>query len=193
MKNLSRKHAMQKKELFNEKDIILKLKTPATQSVAFSQIVQQYSEQLYWHIRHMVLSHEDTNDLLQNTFIKAWTNIENFRGDSQVFTWLYRIATNETLTFINKRNLTISLNSPEASIVELLESDTYFNGNKAEIAFQQALQKLPPKQRMVFNMKYYDEMKYEEMSEILGTSIGALKASYHIAIKKIESFLKDKD
>ena len=178
---------------FDETEIVQELKKPSTQSAAFSKIVQKYSEPLYWHIRRMVLSHDDTNDLMQNTFIKAWTGIDTFRGDSQLSTWLYRIAINETLTFLSKRSQSIPIDSPEASVVELLESDTYFNGDKAEAAFQEALQKLPPKQRLVFNMKYYEEMKYEEISELLGTSVGALKASYHLAVKKIEEFLKYKD
>ena len=160
---------------------------------AFNAVVQNYSERLYWHVRRFLCSHDDTNDLMQNTFIKAWTSIDTFRGDSQLSTWLYRIAINETLTFLGKRSQSIPIDSPEASVVEQLESDTYFNGDKAEATFQEALQKLPPKQRMVFNMKYYEEMKYEEMSEILVTSVGALKESYHIAVKKIEEFLKEKD
>ena len=184
---------MPTKKEFDENEILQELRQPSTQSAAFSRIVQQYSEPLYWHIRRMVLSHDDTNDLMQNTFIKAWTSIDSFRGDSQISTWLYRIAINETLTFLNKRQQSIPIDSPEASVVEQLESDTYFNGDRAEATFQEALQKLPPKQRMVFNMKYYEEMKYEEMSDILGTSVGALKASYHIAVKKIEEFLKGKD
>ena len=181
------------KKNFDEKEILQELKQPSKQSAAFSKIVQKYSEPLYWHIRRMVLSHDDTNDLMQNTFIKAWTSIDTFRGESHLSTWLYRIAINETLTFLNKRKQTIPIDSPEASVVEQLESDTYFNGDQAEAKFQEALQKLPPKQRMVFNMKYYEEMKYEEISEILNTSVGALKASYHIAVKKIEEILKEKD
>ena len=184
---------MPTKKEFDETEILQELKKPSTQSAAFSKIVQKYSEPLYWHIRRMVLSHDDTNDLMQNTFIKAWSSIDTFRGESHLSTWLYRIAINETLTFLNKRKQTIPIDSPEASVVEQLESDTYFNGDQAEAKFQEALQKLPPKQRMVFNMKYYEEMKYEEISEILNTSVGALKASYHIAVKKIEEILKEKD
>ena len=184
---------MQTKNKFDEKTILQELKQPSMQKAAFSKIVKQYSEQLYWHIRRMVLSHEDTNDLMQNTFVKAWTNIDTFRGDSQLSTWLYKIAINETLTFLSKRSPSIPIDSPEATVVEQLESDPYFNGDIAEATFQEALQKLPPKQRMVFNLKYYEEMKYEEISEILGTSVGALKASYHIAVKKIEEILKEKD
>lgn len=142
----------------------------------------------------MVLSHEDTNDLVQNTFIKAWTNIDKFRGDSKISTWLYRIAINETLNFLGKSsNNTVSINSPEGAIAEQLESDTHFNGERADALLQEAIHRLPEKQRLTFNMKYYEEMKYEEMSEILGTSVGALKASYHIAVKKIEDFINSQD
>ncbi len=182
---------MQNIQNSDEQELIRRLKNPAEQRAAFSQLVKQYSEPIYWHIRHMVLSHEDSNDLLQNTFMKAWTNIDRFRGDSQILTWLFRIAINETLTFLDRRKTTIPIDSIDTSVIEQLESDTYFNGDTAEANFQAAIQKLPPKQRMVFNMKYYDEMSYDEMSAILGTSIGALKASYHIAAKKIEEYLKE--
>lgn len=159
---------------------------------AFSLIVKQHSRQIYWLIRRMVLSHEDTDDLVQETFIKAWNNIGSFRGNSKISTWLYRIAVNETLSFLEKRrNDTISLNSPEGSIANQIESDTYFNGDRADALFQEAIARLPHKQRITFNMKYFDGMKYEQMSEILDTSVGALKTSYHIAVKKIESFLEE--
>ena len=164
---------------YNEKEIIALLQDPARQKEAFECIVNEYSEQLYWQIRRMVLSHEDANDLLQNTFIKAWTNLEYFRAEAKMSTWLYRIALNECLTFLNK------------DMVNKLESNTYFNGDETQILFQKALLTLPEKQRIVFNLKYFQEMKYEDMSEILGTSIGALKASYHHAVKKIENFLKE--
>ncbi len=156
-------------------------------------IVEQYSEQLYWQIRRIVYSHEDANDLLQNTFIKAWTNIDYFRGDAKLSTWLYRIALNECLTFLNKQRAatTVSLDDPEADVLQKLESDPYFSGDKIQITLQKALLTLPEKQRMVFNLKYYQEMKYEEMSEIFGTSVGALKASYYHAVKKIEKFFDD--
>ena len=141
----------------------------------------------------MVLSHEDANDLLQNTFIKAWTHIEYFRGDSKIGTWLYRIALNECLTFLNKQqnNQSVPLDDPEAGIVNKLESDPFFNGDETQILLQRALLTLPEKQRLVFNMKYFQDLKYEEISEILGTSVGALKATYHYAVKKIELFLKN--
>ena len=141
----------------------------------------------------MVLSHDDANDLVQNTFLKAWSNIDKFRGDAQVSTWLYRIAINETLNFLDKNENTVPLDSPEGSIAEQLESDTYFCGDRADALFQEAVNRLPDKQRLTFNMKYFENMKYEEISSILGTSVGALKASYHIAVNKIEDFLKDKD
>ena len=178
---------------YNEKEIIALLQDPARQKEAFECIVNEYSEQLYWQIRRMVLSHEDANDLLQNTFIKAWTNLEYFRAEAKMSTWLYRIALNECLTFLNKQRATnqLSIDDADADMVNKLESDTYFNGDETQILFQKALLTLPEKQRIVFNLKYFQEMKYEDMSEILGTSIGALKASYHHAVKKIENFLKD--
>lgn len=177
---------------YNEKEIIALLQDPARQKEAFECIVNEYSEQLYWQIRRMVLSHEDANDLLQNTFIKAWTNLEYFRAEAKMSTWLYRIALNECLTFLNKQRATnqLSIDDADADMVNKLESNTYFNGDETQILFQKALLTLPEKQRIVFNLKYFQEMKYEDMSEILGTSIGALKASYHHAVKKIENFFK---
>lgn len=178
---------------YNEKEIIALLQEPARQKEAFECIVKQYSEQLYWQIRRLVLSHEDANDLLQNTFIKAWTNIDYFRAEAKMSTWLYRIALNECLTFLNKQRALnqLSIDDETIDVVHSLESDTYFNGDKTQLLFQKALQTLPEKQRMVFNLKYFQEMKYEDISEILGTSVGALKASYHHAVKKIEHFLKE--
>ena len=179
---------------YNEKEITEDLRNENRRAAAFSAVVNRYSQQIYWHIRRMVLSHEDTNDLVQNTFIKAWTNIDKFRGDSKISTWLYRIAINETLNFLGKSsNNTVSINSPEGAIAEQLESDTHFNGERADALLQEAIHRLPEKQRLAFNMKYYEEMKYEEMSEILGTSVGALKASYHIAVKKIEDYINSQD
>ena len=179
---------------YNEKELIARLEDEKERAAAFSIIVNRYSQQIYWHIRRMVLSHEDADDLVQNTFVKAWTNIEKFRGDSQISTWLYKIAINETLTFLGRnRHTTVSIDSPEGAVADMLESDTYFNGDRADALFSEAVSRLPEKQRLVFNMKYFEEMKYEEMSEILGTSIGALKASYHIAVKKIETFIEEND
>ena len=162
---------------YNEREVLKLLQEESTQRQGFEMIVAQYSEQLYWQIRRMVLSHEDANDLLQNTFIKAWTNIDYFRAEAKLSTWLYRIALNECLTFLNKQRAmtTVAIDDPEAMVV------------------QKALLTLPEKQRMVFNLKYYQEMKYEEMSEIFGTTVGALKASYHHAVKKIEKFLEEID
>lgn len=178
---------------YKEKEVIALLQNQDTQREAFSRIVTRYSEQLYWQIRRMVLSHDDANDLLQNTFAKAWLNIDYFRGEAKLSTWLYRIAFNECLTFLNKQRATatIPLDDPEAIIVEKLEGDSYFSGDETQKILQKALLALPEKQRIVFNLKYYQEMKYEEMSEILGTSVGALKASYHHAVKKIENILKE--
>ena len=177
---------------FNEKEIIALLQDPARQREAFECIVKEYNEQLYWQIRRLVYTHDDTNDILQNTFIKAWTNIDYFRGDAKMSTWLYRIALNECLTFLNKQNSTsqFSIDDIDSEMLNKLESDTYFDGDSTQKAFLRAIHQLPEKQRMVFNLKYFKEMKYEDMSEILGTSIGALKASYHHAVKKIEAFLE---
>ena len=140
----------------------------------------------------MVLDHEDANDILQDTFVKAWNAIEDFEGRSQIRTWLYRIAMNETLNFLTRKHQTASLEDV-GQVVSLLEEDPYFDGDKTQALLQEAIAQLPPKQRMVFNMKYFDEMKYEDMSELLGTSVGALKASYHIAVKKICSFIEKED
>lgn len=167
----------------------------ASRRRAFEMVVRQYSEPLYWQIRHMVYSHDDANDLLQNTFIKAWMNIENFQGNSKISTWLYRIAINEALTFLNRQHIvmTVAIDDEEANLSERLEGDPYFDGNETEQQLQEAIATLPEKQRLVFNMKYFNEMKYEDMSEILGTSVGALKASYHIAVKKIEEYFHKLD
>lgn len=184
---------MPKKE-YNEDIIIAQLREDNLKAGAFSAIVKEYSESIYWHVRRMVLTHDDANDIVQNTFIKAWMNIDSFQGKSKISTWLYRIAINETLTFLNKnRNTFVSLDTPEGAIAEQLESDTYFNGNKADAMLQEAIARLPEKQRLIFNLKYYSEMKYEEISRLLDTSVGALKASYHIAVKKIEEYLRQKN
>ena len=177
---------------FKEKEIIALLQAPERQREAFEHIVREYSDKLYWQIRRLVLSHDDANDLLQNTFIKAWQNIDYFRAESKIFTWLYRIAFNECLNFLNHKRIEsqVSIDNIDIEILNKLESDTYFNGDEIQKTFIKAIHQLPEKQQMVFNLKYFKEMKYEEMSEIFGTSIGALKASYHHAIKKIEAFLE---
>lgn len=178
---------------YNEREVLALLQDESTQRQGFEMIVAQYSELLYWQIRRMVLSHDDANDLLQNTFFKAWANIDYFRAEAKLSTWLYRIALNECLTFLNKQRAAtnVSLDDPEADVLQRLEGDAYFSGDRAQMLLQKALLTLPEKQRMVFNLKYYQEMKYEDMSDIFGTSVGALKASYHHAVKKIEKFLED--
>lgn len=175
----------------DEDKLIKRLHDQSTQQTAFSQLVKEYSEQLYWQIRKIVLSHDDANDVLQNTFIKVWMSIDNFRGESKLSTWLYRIAINESITFLNKqRGLNnVSIDDADSFLLQKMEGDEFFDGDEAQLKLQKAILTLPEKQRIVFNMKYFDEMKYEDMSEILETSVGALKASYHHAVKKIEEFL----
>jgi RNA polymerase sigma-70 factor (ECF subfamily) len=160
---------------------------------AFNLIVRKYQEKLYWHIRKLLIDHNDTDDTLQNTFIKAWTGLNNFRDDSSLYTWLYRIATNEALSFLGskKRRFFLPLVDVEKQLASSLESDEYFSGNELQLKLQKAVLTLPEKQRVVFNMKYFDEMKYEEMAEILDTSVGALKASFHHAVKKIEKYITE--
>jgi len=174
-----------------EEIIIEMLKDESRRNEAFSMLVKEYSEQLYWQIRKIVLSHDDANDVLQNTFMKVWTNIDSFRGDSKLITWLYKIATNESITFLNKQRTqnNIPIDDSDNYLYDKLESDSYFDGDEAQLKLQKAILLLPDKQRIVFNMRYFEEMKYEEMSEVLDTSVGALKASYHHAVKKIEEFL----
>jgi RNA polymerase sigma-70 factor (ECF subfamily) len=176
-----------------EDEMIKKLSQPDTRREAFTQVVKDYGEKLYWLIRKMGLSHDDTNDIVQNTFMKAWMNLDSFRGDSKLSTWLYKIAINENITFLNKQRTmnNISIDDADVFLLEKLKSDDYFDGDDLQLKLQEAILNLPEKQRIVFNMKYYEDMKYEEMSEILGTSVGALKASYHHAVKKIETFLTD--
>jgi RNA polymerase sigma-70 factor (ECF subfamily) len=172
-----------------DKELITDLKSEETREKAFQLLVKTYQERLYWHIRKIVVSHDDADDLLQNVFIKVWKNIATFREDSSLFTWLFRIATNESLSFLQqkKRRTIISMDGTSDYLIESFESDAHFEGDELQKKLQLAVLKLPDKQRIVFNMKYYDEMKYEEMAEILNTSVGALKASYHHAVKKIEA------
>lgn len=176
-----------------EDELVRQLKEPGLRPAIFSKIVRLYQEPLYWHIRKMVLVHEDANDLLQNTFLKAWNNVNNFRGESKLGTWLFRIATNETLTFLaqqRQRNM-LPLGDFEEMLFQRMEADPYFDGDETEKKLQQAILSLPEKQRLVFNMKYFDNLKYEDMAAVLGTSVGALKASYHHAVKKITDFMKN--
>ena len=166
-----------------------------TRSRAFSEVVEITGKTLYWHIRRMVLVHDDANDVLQNTFLKAWRSIDSFRGDSSLYTWLYRIATNETLTFLAQQRMKNAASTEEYEdyLISSMEADVYYDGDELMKKFQRAVMTLPEKQRLVFNMRYYDDLKYEEMSKITGTSEGALKASYHIAVKKIEQFIRQTD
>lgn len=173
--------------------LIAELKDENKRDLAFHELVATYQERLYWHIRKMVLNHEDADDILQNTFVKVWKSIGNFREESSLFTWLYRIATNESLTFIssNKRKSFVPMNETSEFLLNNLMTDPYFEGDEIQKKLQEAILQLPEKQRIVFNMKYFDDLKYDDMSEILDTSVGALKASYHHAAKKIEEYLKN--
>ena len=170
-------------------DIFEILKTDINKG--FGMVVERYSRKLYWHIRRLVILHEDADDTLQNTFMNAWKNISNFRNESSLYTWLYAIATNEALAIINKRkkNAAVSLDDLDSYFANSREGSTYFDGDEAQAKLQNAVLRLPEKQRIVFNIKYFDDMTYEDMSKVLGTSVGALKASYHHAVKKIEDFI----
>lgn len=174
-----------------DEELLFKYKQPTTKEQGFTDIIKKYQERLYWHIRRLVIDHDDANDVLQNTFIKVWNGLNNFREDSKLYTWLYRIATNECLTFLEqrKKKLSISFSEVESGLSNKIKASDNFDANKLEWKLQLAIQQLPEKQRMVFNLRYYDEMPYEEMSKVLETSTGALKASYHHAAKKIEEFL----
>ena len=174
-------------------ELLNKFKQPEQKEKAFTDIIKKYQEKLYWHIRRMVVEHEDANDMLQNTFIKVWNGLGSFREDSQLYTWLYRIATNECLTFIDqiKRKSVVNFDDIAEDFSNKVKADANFDANRLEWKLQVAIQQLPEKQRVVFNLRYYDEMPYEEMSTILDTSVGALKASYHHAAKKIEEFIKN--
>jgi len=178
-------------EKYTDKELVSLFSDPGSREHAFTLIMEKYQRRLYWHVRQIVLSHEDADDVLQNTFIKVWNNLDGFRGGSGLFTWLYRIATNEALSFLKreKRNRFLPWSGYEKQLEETLLSDEYFAGDAVAEKLQRALLRLPEKQRLVFNMKYFENLKYEDMSEILGTSVGALKASYHHAVRKIEQFL----
>lgn len=177
----------------SDKDLIRLFREESRRNHAFNLIVRKYQERLYWHIRKILISHDDTDDVLQNTFIKAFEALDRFREDASLFTWLYRIATNESLSFLKKKSRSYMLATGDniEFLENTLQSDPYVEGDEIQMKLQKALLRLPEKQRLVFNMKYYDEMKYEDMSGILETSVGALKASYHHAVKKIEQYLKE--
>lgn len=176
-----------------ESSLISRLCQPQSQREAFEDVVRIYSPQLYRQIRRMVYDHDDANDVLQNTFIKAWTHLETFRGDARLSTWLYRIAVNEALNLMQHNRSTTAIEDTPDNLINRLTADCYFDGDETELQLQQAIARLPEKQRTVFQLKYYEEMKYEEMSRILDTSIGALKASYHHAVKKIYDFFQSGD
>jgi len=174
-----------------ESELVEQLKSKETIDFAFKELVTQYKERLYWHIRNIVKSHDDADDVLQNTFIKIYKNIESFKGDSKLFSWMYRIATNEAITFLNNNAKRQQISDEESNNLSLknLATDVYFEGDEIQLKLQQAIATLPQKQQLVFNMKYFEELKFKDMADILQTSEGALKASYHIAVKKIEEYL----
>ncbi|WP_443217592.1 RNA polymerase sigma factor [Sediminicola sp. 1XM1-17] len=176
----------------SEASLVDQLKDKGTQSQAFEVLINTYKERLYWHIRRIVLDHDDADDVLQNTFIKVYKNIDGFKGDSKLFSWMYRIATNEALSFLKVKSKKLGISNEELQnhIVDNLRADVYFEGEEIQLKLQKAIAELPEKQKLVFNMRYFEELKYEEISKILDTSVGALKASYHLAAKKIEAFLK---
>ncbi len=177
--------------LATDSELLLQFKQPHLKEKAFTSIIKKYQEKLYWHIRRLVVDHDDANDTLQNMFIKVWRSLDNFREDSQLYTWLYRIATNESLTFLDqqKKRSSISLGDEDTGLSYKIKAEQGFDVNKLEWKLQLAIQSLPEKQRAVFTLRYYDEMPYGEMSRVLETSEGALKASYHHAAKKIEDYI----
>jgi len=179
----------------HDQQLIAELKDESTRQAAFRLLVGNYKERLYWHIRKIVLNHDDADDILQNTFLKVWRNIDSFREESGLYTWLYRIATNESLTFLNQRKKKSFGGEDETNefLLENIQSDPYFNGDDIQRKLQEAIARLPEKQRLVFNMRYFDNIKYQDMEKILETSAGALKASFHHAVKKIEEYLKSID
>mgnify|MGYP001420369474 CR=1 FL=1 len=179
--------------LIAEQELIHKLKSENYKQGAFRELLKLYQERLYWHIRKIVLNHDDTDDVLQNTFIKIYNNIDGFKEESKLYSWMYRIATNEAITFLNqkaKRNNT-TIEKEQEMAINNLESDVYFEGDEIQLKLQKAIATLPEKQQLVFNMKYFDDHTYEELSEILETSVGALKSSYHLAVKKITAYLTE--
>ena len=182
--------------MVEDSEILSKFAQESTRSEAFTLLLNKYQQKIYWHIRRLVIDHDDTDDLVQEVFIKVWKSLSNFRNDSQLYTWLYRIATNESITFLNRKKQKNNISLDESAgydLAETLADSPYFDGDKAQMKLQKALLTLPEKQRLVFNMKYYDDLKYEEISEILGTTVGGLKASFHIAVKKIEDYLLNTD
>ena len=181
--------------MVNDEQLIAGLKDESTRKDAFRMLVTTFKQRLYWHIRKIVLNHDDADDILQNTFIKVWRNIDTFRSESGLYTWLYRIATNESLTFLNQKKKKMLGTGEEINdyLTERIQTDPYFDGNEIQRRLQEAIARLPEKQRLVFNMRYFDGIKYQDMEKILNTSSGALKASFHHAVKKIEEYLKSTD
>lgn len=179
--------------MISENELVLELKTKDLRSKAFEVLIDMYKERLYWHIRGIVLNHDDADDVLQNTFIKVYRNIDGFKGDSKLYSWMYRIATNESLTFLKQKSRKLGVSDVEYQerLVEKLQADVHFDGDEIQLKLQKAIAILPEKQKLVFNMKYFQELKYQEISTILETSVGGLKASYHLAVKKIEAYLKE--
>jgi RNA polymerase sigma factor (sigma-70 family) len=179
----------------SDEELLALFQNPETRRNAFNQVVRKYQQKVYWLVRKMVVDHDDANDITQDVFLKAWTALENFRGDAKLYTWLYRIASNESINFLNKKRkrFFIPIHDVENELNEKLEADPELSGDAIQLKLQKALLNLPEKQRLVFNLKYYEELPYEEISEITGTSVGALKASYHWATKKIEDFLNGTD
>ncbi len=177
----------------DDKDLLLKLANPETRNYGFNLLVREYQQKIYWLIRKMVIDHDDADDLVQEVFIKIWKNLDSFREDSRLYTWIYRIATNETLNFLRKKKnkYFLPIHDVQGELNKKLSGSSYIDGNDIQMKLQKALLTLPDKQRLVFNMKYFDDMKYEEIAEITGTSVGSLKASYHHAVKKIEEYLKN--
>jgi RNA polymerase sigma-70 factor (ECF subfamily) len=178
-----------------DEEILSKFREDTTRNEAFNLLLKKYQQKIYWHIRRMVINHDDADDLVQDVFIKIWKNLPGFRNDAQLYTWMYRIATNECITFLNKKKQknNVPLDDVDYELADTLSSADQFSGDQIQKKLQQAILTLPDKQRLVFNMKYFDDMKYEEMSDVLGTSVGALKASFHLAVKKIESFILSTD
>ncbi|MFD0765615.1 RNA polymerase sigma factor [Mucilaginibacter lutimaris] len=178
-----------------DEEILSKFRDDKTRNEAFNLLLKKYQQKIYWHVRRMVIDHDDADDIVQDVFIKIWKNLPGFRNDAQLYTWMYRIATNECITFLNKKKAknNIPLDDVDYELTDTLSSSDQFTGDQIQRKLQEAILTLPDKQRLVFNMKYYDDMKYEEISDVLGTSVGALKASYHLAVKKIEAFITNTD
>ncbi|HEX8349264.1 MAG TPA: RNA polymerase sigma factor [Hymenobacter sp.] len=176
-----------------DQEILVKFADPASRNVAFNQLVRKYQQKVYWHVRKMVVDHDDADDLTQDTFVKVWNHLGNFRQDASLYTWIYRIATNECLNFLSskRRKFFLPINDVSEELAAKLEADPSLAGDEVERKLQKAILRLPDKQRLVFNLKYYEDMKYEDMAEVTGTSVGALKASYHHAVKKIEQYINE--